>query len=189
MDTVIDRWSAVGVRELQLKSGTDVRLRIPDVGELHRRGLFPTELEEIVLRWTLGDGFRISELDREGLDAFVAMRDHAIAEAVREIRLPVGEWEPIDLRPYVLDLRIVLPLDDLDDIGMAVLRLKLVDTINAQNRAFRVAMRTVSAVSVDDLPDQDREAAAPVAGDFRGVDPDSAGDAAREDGESVRLPA
>lgn len=185
VQSAIERWAAAGVREVALKSGADVRLRMPDVGELQRRGAFPSELESIVLRWTVGESFRLTELDAESLAAFVNMRDHAIAEAVREIRFPGEEWQPIDLRPFVLDLRVILPLDDLDDIGMVVLRLKPADTIHAQNKVVRSAMSRLAETA----DEADREAAAPVAGDFRGMDPDAQGAAVGADGSGVRLPS
>jgi hypothetical protein len=185
---LIEQWKARAVRELPLPSGAIVRLVLPDVEPQQRRNLFPEELEQLVLRYT-GGGFRLVDLSQDELRGFVQMRDVTIAESVREISFDAGAtWQPIDLRDVVLQLDVVLPVEDLDTLGMAVLRKRSIEALTVDHRVRMQLKASLEGVTLEDRAEP-TEAATPVAGDFRGVDPDAGSSPAREDGADIRLSA
>jgi hypothetical protein len=187
-EALIEQWKARALRELPLPSGAIVKVVLPDVAALQRRDVFPEELEQIVLRYT-GGGFRLAELDREEIAAFVRMRDQVIAESVREISYDDGEtWQAIDLRPVMLQLDVVLPIEDLDTLGLAGLRQRTIEALVLDHRLRLKLKASMDGITIEDRAEP-TEAAATVAGDFRGVDPDTESSPTGEDGPGVRLPA
>jgi hypothetical protein len=191
-------WAEAGLHTVTLPTGTIVRVRLPSIEHLLRKKVFPHELEALAMRFTM-EKVVYRDLDTEGREQFLAMKDRLIAYSLRQRLVsgsgedddPANEWEDVDLTPFLLDLEQVIPAEDLDALGMIAIRYKPPAAVTAESRmqrdmTDRLLRRQPGEPAENRTPEGE---SAPVAGDFRRVDNDAGGDAARADGGEIRLPA
>lgn len=181
-------WTERGLHTVLLPTGQIIRLRLPSIEHLLRKGAFPQELVPMAVRFTM-ERIAFRDLDEESRERFLQMRDHLIAWCVQDVLVkgsgepsdPENAWEELDLSPYLLDLSTVLPAEDLDALGYLAIRYKTPQTITAESK-IRLGLARVVAGRMAE------EGAAPAAADFRGVDTDAVGSPDRGDGQDVQLP-
>jgi hypothetical protein len=179
-------WTELGLRKVLLPSGAWIRIRLPSLDHLFRKGAFPHELEAIVIRFTMGTAIMLDQLSTDELREFLAMKDHLIAYTVKQRLVSDdpdaedAEWEDVDLTPYVLDLETVLPAEDLDKLGLIALRRATPETVTVDSRMRLGLLGAVGRMKEEEESGQS-------AGEFRGMDPDAERAAPGSDGQDVSL--
>lgn len=187
-------WTERGIHTVTLPTGMIVRVRLPSVEHLLRKGVFPDELVGMAVRFTM-ERVVVRDLNEEDRNRFLRMKDELIAYCVQEQLVegsgapddPENKWEPLDLRPYLLDLSVVIPSEDLDALGMIAIRYKSPLAVSAESRAMLRVMAALDGRVTEEHETPEREGeAAPTAGEFPRVDNDADGAPDSADGEGVR---
>jgi len=137
--TALNAWAERGLRLVVLPTGTQVKVRLPPMDSLIRRGIIPPELRAMALKFATA-GVDLEKLTDDELEQFLQFKNRLVAECVKYVaNEPAGTppdqvtWEAVTLRAEDLE---EFQLDDSD-----------LTAINA------VAMRqaTPEAVSADAL--------------------------------------
>lgn len=108
-NAVLDRWLAGGQRPVLLPSGTAFRIRIPDAEELIIRGLVPSDLREIALKFG-ASSVTPETLDTESLSLLLRFMRTMVAHSLKsiwsgptspqtfaELMAADAPWEPISV--------------------------------------------------------------------------------------------
>ncbi|HVM30767.1 MAG TPA: hypothetical protein VM305_08395 [Candidatus Limnocylindrales bacterium] len=179
-------WTEAGLHKVLLPTGTWVRVRLPSVEHLLRKGVFPQELTGMAIRFTM-ERLVLRELDPAEQEQFLQMKDRLIAYCVRERLVagespddPAAEWGELDLTPFILDLESVIPAEDLDALGFIAIRHKQPATVTAESLLKLGLVKKIAEM-------QEGEAA-PAAGEFRRVDNDAKRAATSGDSGAVLVP-
>jgi hypothetical protein len=120
-------WSNRGAEELQLPSGTRVRVHVADAQTLIRLGLIPADLLSIALAATRG----ISEPSEDDIAQYAALQRAQAVGCVRAI-WDGSEWQPVTLTAALAD-ELELPQEDLEVLEAVAMRRRTVAQINAAN--------------------------------------------------------
>lgn len=158
--SAVERWKTSGRKEVTLPSGWRVRGVMPSVESLVVRGLLPTDLQTVALKYATS-GVQITDLASEAFRDFTKFAREMAAAFVREVWDDEAQaWEPVSMSAS--DLSEIDP-GDVDALEQIVLRQKTVDQITSG----------------------DTEGAGPVA-DKAGFPGESAGPDPGQDGGEVR---
>lgn len=138
--------------ELLLPSGTEVRVRIPEVAAMARAGVLPDELLGVASRFVT-TGIALETASPEDRLRFADMTRRMVAGMVRAVRSDDGAWESVTLTPEQLDA-LELPPDDLRLLELVALRQTTPAIANASSRALIAKEQAARALTAADL-DQD----------------------------------
>lgn len=188
-DAFLDEWASVGLTDVTLPSGYQVRVRLPEPRDLIVRGLLPPQLIGAVLEREAAVGMAgVSTDDPELTSSLLQAMTTLAADMIRQARKTTAdEWHQVTVTPAVFGMLPDADRETLQDLAMSNLG---ADEVNATDPdAAARAKREGAAGTVDayagfrDGPDGD--AGRPGGADVRPapVDADRAGAAAGRPGD------
>jgi hypothetical protein len=152
--SAIDKWISGGLRYVELPSGTSMRVRIPSTERMLRAGTMPEGLREMALKFAT-TGIALDELDAAAAENFLRMKDHLVADSIREIyegddpdpEHATEGWTPVKISATDLEEFEIDP-DDLSALSAITLRQTTVNSVTAATRRDRGRITNAEAETI-----------------------------------------
>lgn len=186
VNPALEQWAGAGLRSVLLPSGFEIRIRLIPVEQLIKRGLIPTELTSIALRFATS-GVATSELDEAGMKDFLSMVDEVVALMIRDIKIG-DEWHPVTVTPAMFE-EFDLPGDDLEQLGLIAIRRKTPEIVTYESKLAKGLVDIADAVTERKEAEEAEGSTAPfrvVRGESEVPDPSSDGGDVRTEAERPR---